>query len=260
MTIIRYHSTTRSFRHLPLLFMALALTLFTGCSDNPVADDHDDISIDDLEVSMSVVEGHVHTLSPATFQLEVTDHHGERVTDFEEITINRRLVGDDTWRDIEVLPTATGFEGTYTFSSSGEYELRVSGMMHGMTESQVMHEAAEHLHVGRAHEEVGSFRVEYESYPGHIHEGQTSSLTFYVLQDNPQGGDRIPVAGLTSEIHCSDPDGTEESHSAIEVEPGVFAADHLFAGAGEAHAEFHFTDAAGSPQSVDFHFDVAHGH
>lgn len=244
---------------LPLLTIVLSVLVFAACSENPVSEDDHELEIGDLEASLTVVEDHVHTLSPATFQVDVLDHHGDMVTDLEQVTVQRRLAGDETWRDIELTLAGNRFEGTYTFASSGEYDLRVAGMLHGMMEPEVMMQHDEPLQVGRAHVEAAGYRIEFENYPGHLHTGDTAALQFFVLEEDAQGTWQ-PVSGIASEIHCGDPDGSTEVHTPVEVEPGVYEAQHTFDVAGDAHPEFHFTDHGGTSADVDFHISIAHGH
>ncbi len=142
------------------------------------------------------------------------------------------------------------------FFTSGEYEIRVMGMHHGHDHSEVLYQMAEHLHVGRAHADVGGFRVEFEAFPGHAHEGETSTMRFWIMDDIDA---RPAVGGLAAEIHCTDPSGTEESHGAMESSTGVYEADHTFQEAGEAHIAVHFPGGAGQLEA-DFHFPVSHGH
>lgn len=40
----------------------------------------------------------------------------------------------------------------------------------------------DHMEVGRAHQEVGGFRVEFETFPGRLHEGTEATVRFWVME------------------------------------------------------------------------------
>lgn len=244
-----------TYRH--YILSLAAIFLLVACSDNPVSEEEHD---DELSVVVTLSSEHVHTLSELTFTVAVTDHHNAPVTDFEVLQVERLSEGSDTWRAIELTRAGDVFEGTYTFNSSGDYELRVAGQRVGHTEVEVLHMMAEPLHVVRAHMEAGLYRVEYENFPGHIHEGDMATLKFWVMEaEQDAAGNRPPVTGLTAEIECTDGAG-KESHPATEPEAGVYQAEHTFTLAGEAHFTIRFTGADGQPAEADFHLHVAHAH
>ncbi len=68
------------------------------------------------------------------------------------------------------------------------------------------------------------------------------------------------MAGLDGEIHCEEPNGTDEHHDATEIEAGVYEAMHTFTSEGDFHAEFEFMDHHGEMQKGDFHMHVAGSH
>lgn len=232
----------------------VAPLLVVACNDNPAGleDEHDD----ELTVALSLSSSHVHTLSEVQFTVSVMDHHGAAVTDFETIQVERRQEGSETWRAIELTQEGSAYKGMYTFMSSGDYDIRVAGMRHGHAAMETMHEMTEPLHVGRAHVEVGTFRVEFESFPGHVHEGNEATQRFWVFQAQADAsGVRPPVNGLAAEIECLDGTGVAELHAAAESSPGVYDALHLFSEAGTAQLEIRFQG-----QAAAFSFDVVHAH
>lgn len=235
---------------LTIFFLVAAI----GCSDNPAAHDDGD---EELSVEFLVSVEHIDTLEDITFTAVVTTHHGDPVTDLEEISMQYRQEGSVDWRDLVLTLSGTSYTGTLMFMSSGEYEVRVMGRHLGHDHMETLHELAEHMHVGRAHQDVGGFRVEYESMPGHIHSGDTATLRYWVMEDTAA---LQPITGLQAEIHCGDPSGTDESHSALEAEAGVYTAEHTFQADGEAHIALHFPGAGGAELEAEFHFPVAHGH
>lgn len=234
------------------------LLLLAACAENPVANDEHEDDVEDLEVTLTLSKEHVHTLSSIDFTVEVRDHHGDMVTDFEQVTVERRLKDASEWRAIELTRDGDTYHGSYTFMSSGAYELRVAGMLPGHDEMEVLHHRDAALEVVRAHTEVREYRIEFENFPGHVHEGDTAEIKFWVLEDD--GEHRHTVEGLAAEIHCEDANGATEEHIALENETGVYMAEHIFAEAGEAHLAIHFIDANGTPVEADFHLPVAPGH
>lgn len=240
-------------RLLPFLMLA-ALFIFAACAENPVAveDEHDEEEV--LTITLTLSDDDIHTLSDVTFSVTVLDQHGAAMMDFEALEVEQRLVGAEVWDAVEMHAEGSVFHGTNMFFTSGDYELRVSGMEPGHTDMEVLHEEHDPLHVGRAHAEIGDYRIEFETFPGHAHEGEATSVKFWVTKAEQS------VGGLTAEIHCEDPDGVEEEHEAHEEVAGVYHAEHTFGEAGEAHMAIHFAGDDGAEVEADFHMPVAHGH
>ncbi len=242
-------------RTLSLFLSIFLLVLAAGCSENPV--NHDDGEEEEVSVAFQVSAEHVDTLEDITFTAAVTTHHGDPVTDFEEVSMRYRHEDSTDWRDLVLTLSGTNYTGTMMFLSSGDYEVRVVGRHPGHEHMETLHELADHMHVGRAHEVMGGFRVEYESIPGDIREGDTALIRYWVMQDTVE---LTPVTGLQAEIHCEDSSGMQESHTASESEAGVYSVSHTFQNGGEAHAEFHFPGPGGAEFMAEFHFPVAHAH
>lgn len=244
----------------PLLtnLLIMVFILFTGCKDNPV-EVHED---ETLVATLTISDDHIHTLSEITYTVEVRDHHGDLVTDLETVEVQRKAHEATEWRGTALTLQNNAYVGTYTFVSSGEYEIRVAGIPHGKTEMEVMYEMPEHLEVNRTHEVVATYRIEYENFPGHIHEGDTASVKFWVMESERNiDGIRPPVSGLAMHVHCDNADGTNEHHdTAIEESPGVYTIDHIFTGTGQATLGMHFTAPNTTEIAADFHVHVAHGH
>lgn len=235
--------------------MLLIPLLLLACDDNPTAPS------EELTVELTMSPDHVHILqSVVTFTVEVRDSRGRLFTDFEAVQVERRQSGSDTWRGIELALQGDVYEGTYTFSSSGEYELRVTGVRAGEAEARVLYTAAEMLHVARAHAEVGGLRVEFETFPGHIHEGDNAALRFWVMEPDRVDGERPPIIGLAGQIHCVEAGGAEDLMTTVEIEPGVYEAEHLFASAGGSHVGLHFVAPDNSTAEAAFDVEVVHGH
>ena len=235
--------------------IALLPLLLLACDDNPTGPRG-------LTVDLTLSPDHVHILqSVVTFTVEVRDARGRLVSDFDALQVERRQSGSDTWRGVELTLQSGVYKGTYTFASSGEYELRVTGARPGETEARVLYTVPEMLHVARAHAEAGGLRVEFEAFPGHIHEGNSAALRFWVMEvDRNSEGVRPPITGLTGEIHCVESGGVEDLMALTEIEAGVYEAEHLFANAGEAHVGLHFTAPDNSAAEAAYEVDIAHAH
>ncbi len=216
-----------------------------------------------LTAELNISTGHIHTLSEITYTVLVKNQHGVIVTDMETVEVQRKAHGETDWSGTELTLSGEIYTGTYTFNSSGEYDVRVAGIRHGGSEMEVMHEMDDHMHVGRTHEVVGNYRIEYEHFPGHVHEGENATVKFWVYDNEEDAdGNRPPATGLLDvHIHCSNPDGTTEHHTEVTVESeGVYVDEHTFSGAGKARMGIHFTAPDNSEIEAEFHLHVAHGH
>lgn len=239
------------------------LVIASACSDDPLptgseeGHGHEESeATTDLSVDFTVSPDHVHILSEVTFTVTVTDHHGEAVTSFEVLRVERRQEGADEWHETELQLDGQSYVGTHTFASSGDYEIRVAGRRPEDAEAVVLYERSEHLHAARAHADAGGYSVEFESFPGHVHEGESATLRFWVSEDDGS----TPVTGLTPEVHVVEADDSEGSHGATESDPGVYEAAHGFVSAGDATVGLHFTGSDGSPAEAEFTLPVAHAH
>jgi hypothetical protein len=236
--------------------------LLAGCESNPVVptDEHEDATAD-LSVDLTLSSSHVHILSELTFTVVVTDHHGDRVTDFDTLRVERRDVDTETWRAIDLTLGGTSYVGTYTFTSSGDYEIRVVGRRPHDTAMVHMHTMAELLQAVPAHAEAGGYRVEFETFPGHLHQHNTATARFWVMEvERDAQGVRPPITGLTAEIHCLEADGSTETHQASETSSGVYEADHTFDSVGDFVFELHFTGSDNNPAEVPFTVNVVPAH
>lgn len=239
---------------------ALAALALTACDANPPlgpADGHDGAF--DVQVTRDVE--HVHTLGHGvTFTVAVTDHDGNPVTDFEAIQLQRRLQGDDAWSEIALEQDGDVFRGVYVFATSGEYDLRVMAQEHGAESMAMIHEVHDPLQVGRAHADLGPWRVEFESSPGHVHEGEEAALRFWITEEH-EDGESHPVEGLAAQVHVrNEATGQEVLVEAEEHEAGVYEIHHHFEEAGEIHGGLHADTPSGEAGEAAFHFEVAHGH
>ena len=241
------------------LWGATLLAVLTACTSNPTQPVHDDEG-ETLDVTLSISSEHVATLTEANVSVEVKDHDGVAMMDFEAVVFEYRLEGTTEWTGTPMTASGTAFAAPVTFFTSGEYELRVSGQPHGGVMG-VMYDRHDHLEVERAHAEVANMRVEFETFPGDLHEGAEGALRFWVLEkDADVNGVRHPIAGLTAAIHCEEEAGFSEEHMAHEEEPGVYEAHHTFVEAGGFHVGIHLTDSSGNPFEVEFNTHVSHAH
>lgn len=234
-----------------------------ACVSNPTApaqEEHEEATAD-LVVELTLSSAHVHILSDLTYTVSVTDHEGNPVTDFDTLRVERRAADSDIWRGTDLELHGTSYTGTYTFMSSGEYAIRVSGRRDHDASMVAMHSMPEMLHTARAHAEAGGYRIEFETFPGHLHENDTGTVKFWVMeQERNADGIRPAIADLVAEIHCLASDGSQEAHVAAELEPGVYQADHTFVTPGDFVGQLHFTGSDGLDAEAGFTTQVAHGH
>lgn len=244
-----------SVHHLRLAAL-IGVFALAACEPNPPlgpAEGHDD----ELSVELTLSESHIHILTPITFTVAVTDHHGEPVVDFETLKVERLAEGSDTWRGTELTRNGAVYEGEYTFASTGEYRLRVVGKRPDDAEEEVLHEMAEAIHTARAHAEAGGLRVEFESFPGHLHEGEEAAMKFWIMEpERNEAGERAPISGLQATIVCND----LEEHAAVEESDGIYVAEHHFDEAGDFVARIRFAGRDGAEAVADFTTHVAHAH
>lgn len=242
------------------LVSAVALVV-SGCGENP-QEPRPGLTPDELSVTLAVEPDHVHILqTEATFRVTVKTPEGEAVADFETLEVERRLVSGEEWHGTGAHLHGSEYEAHHVFTTSGEYRLRVRAEHPDWEEPHVIHEADEPLEVGRAHAEDGGYRVEFESFPGHVHAGDTATLRFWVKEQEEDGsGSRPPVDGLSPQIHVTEADGHSEEHSAGETEAGVYEADRTFDHAGDATIGLHFTGSDGNPAEAEFQLPIAEAH
>lgn len=243
----------------------LVPAVLAGCLENPTApaddDDHGHPG-EEVTVQLTVSPDHIHIWqTEATFTVTATDQDGHAVTDFDTLQVERKVHGSDTWRAIELTREDDAYVGTYVFAESGDYDFRVAGMRPGDHDMTVLHEMSDHMQVARAHAEAAGYRVEFETDPGHIHEGDQGVAQFWVMEDEADAdGNRAPITGLDATIHCLEAGGVDERHTAVEIEPGLYQAEHHFQEAGGMHAGLHFTAPDGTDVEAAIDINVAHGH
>lgn len=242
------------------LFVAVFLA---ACSSNPtvpIEEEHEDATAD-LTVDLQLSSNHVHILSELTYTVSVTNHHGEFVTDFDTLRVERRAAGSDTWRGTDLELQGTSYAGTYTFTSSGDYEIRVVGRRDHDAAMVQMYSMSEMLSAARAHAEAGGYRIEFESFPGHLHQHNEATMKFWVMETERNAeGVRPAITGLSTELHCLEADGSTESHAAAELTPGVYEAAHTFESVGDFVAALHFTGTDGLEAEAEFTTHVVPGH
>lgn len=240
-------------------WLALALTgpLASACTANPVFPDH----ADELVAEVVFSAEHLVTLTEFTVSVHVEDDHGEHVTAMAEVRAEFRYHDTETWRAETLTLAGEEFTGTHMFMTSGEYDFRVIGIQLGEVEELVLYKAAEHMEVERIHQEVGDFIVEFETFPGHVHEGGEAAARFWIMEaEADDDGHHHMIEGLQAEIHVTDANGAAMEHEAHEDEPGTYEAHHTFLEAGEAHFEIHFEAVGGAEHHAEFRVPVSHEH
>lgn len=242
-------------RRIPRALPLMAAFSFAACSDNPT---FPDVS-DDLHAELEFGVTELVTLTEVEVEVRLHSDAAGTVTDVAMVAVEMRREGDADWRATELTLHDDHFSGLKTFFSSGEYEARVVAQLHGSAETVVLYQTTEHLHVDRIHREVGAFRVEFETYPGHLHEGDTAEIAFWILEAGGDGHGHA-VGGMSPDIVCMDPSGATEEHMAHEHEPGEYGTQHTLLEAGTAQFELHFTDGAGADLHAEFVVPVSHAH
>lgn len=148
--------------------------------------------------------GHLHAFqTTVTFTVAVTDPDDNPVTDFDVLQVERRLVGGTTFSVMEATLIGDFYVVDHVFEQSGEYDIRVTGLRPADASLAVLYEQPTPLEVVKAHEDVGGYKVQFEPDPGHIHEGNTSTIQFWILDD----ADDSPITGLTPQIFVVEPVG-----------------------------------------------------
>lgn len=234
----------------------LGLLLLPACSDDPTRPP-DTFSTDELVTELAVTPDHVHVYeSLVTFSVSVVDPNGDPVTDFELLQVERRLTGNANWSLMEASLNGNLYVVTHTFEASGEYEIRVTGLRSSDSELVVLYEAAEPLHAVRPHAEAGGYRLELEPDPGHIHEGDTSTVRFWIQDEESRAG----IPGLAPMIWVEEADGSLMEYQAQEGADGLYFADHTFTSAGPTDLGIRFVgiDQLGAEWSLEIEVHEAH--
>lgn len=242
-----------SLRTVPVSIVAAAAVLLSlwGCGDSPTQTRVFDAGT----VSVSVAPSEVQTLSETTFHASMMDDAGGMLMGLQMMEMEYRLEGTDTWMPVEMFPDADGYYGTCIFTSSGDYDLRAMGMMHGSHHMDEMARMGDPLHVWRAHRDAGGYRVEFESFPGRVQEGTTPILRFWVFEPG-QGGTAAPVAGLAPTVQVTEPPAAPVAANATETQPGVYEIEHAFSHAGMAEVGLRFRGSGGSDAEAVFMMPV----
>lgn len=244
--------------------IALVFAAF-GCADE-LAAPGDPGHEEELAFTLTVGTDDIHTLSEVALTLRVTNDHGDAMTEFDDMEVQYRMEGSTQWdAGVAMMLQGTEFMGTHTFVTSGEYEFRIMGVPHHGDghghAAEELHHMVEHFHVERASVEVGGYRVEYESFPGHVHEGLTPILKFWVMETNSDAsGNRPPIVGLNANIRCTESDGTVHNEPAVEAASGAYEGPHTIQSAGDTRLALLFTGSDSNPAEAEFEIHVDHEH
>lgn len=232
-------------------------TLLVGCESNPTFPD----LADDLHAELEFSVQHLSTLTDIEVEVRVHSDAAGTFTDFDMIAVEFRQDGDTNWRATELELHQDHFSGAKMFFSSGDYEARVVAQATGSQETLILYQSPDHLHVERIHQEVGDYIVEFETFPGHMHEGDQVEVSFWVLEASTDGhGHGHAVGSLSPDIVCTDNAGVTEEHAAHEHQAGEYGAEHIVTEAGSITFELHFTDGMGMDHHAQFTAPVSHAH
>lgn len=213
-------------RHVRALAVAL-LALTAACAEDPI--EPEGFATDELTTDLAITPDHVHIYETlVTFTVSVVDPDGAPVTDFEVVQVERRAVGGATWSVMEAALDGDFYVVDHTFEASGMYDIRVTGLRESDTDLVVLYEAPAPLEAVRVHEDVGGYHVELEPDPGHIHEGDSSDIRYWIVDEDTEVG----ITGLTPTIWVEESDGTTSEYAAAEGADGLYHASHAFSMAG----------------------------
>jgi hypothetical protein len=218
----------------------VALLVLAGCESSTGPDGY---ATEDLVVDLAVTPHHFHIWETmGVFTVSVVDPEENPVTNFEEIRVERRREGAANWGSIALEHDGGGiYVGEYVFESSGDYELRVTGMRPSDDELKVMLEVEELLEVVRAHSSAGGYRVDFEAVPGHIHAGDASTLNFWFA--DTEAAHAPPAAqttGLAPTVLIG-VNGSQGTYTAAEPEAGHYTATHTFTTIGTVPVTIRYT-------------------
>ncbi|HSH74089.1 MAG TPA: hypothetical protein VLA09_00180 [Longimicrobiales bacterium] len=240
----------RSWALAPFLVLAV-----TACSDSTT--EPRGYTTDELTTELAISPDHVHAFeNEVTFTVSVVDPDGAAVTDFDVVQVERRLSGAANWSTMEATLQGDFYVVTHVFEASGEYDIRVTGLRPSDTQLVVLYEQATPLHAVRAHAEVGGYRVEGEPDPGHIHEGNTANVRFWILDDVTRDG----ITGLTPSISVVHSVAGTTQYAASEGAGGLYEATHTFTeiGATSLTIEFIGTDQQTHEWTLEVEVHAAH--
>ncbi|MGE0158365.1 MAG: hypothetical protein AB7T31_03070 [Gemmatimonadales bacterium] len=237
-----------------LAVIGLLSVAAAACEDDPT---NVGFTTDELTADLAITPDHVHAFETmVTFTVAVTDPNGDPVTDFDVLQVERRKAPATTFSVMEATLAGDFYVVDHIFEGSGDYDIRVTGLRPGDADLVVLHEEATQLHTVRPHAEEGGRRIELEPNPGHIHEGDTSDVQFWLLDPTT----RVGITGLTPTIFLDEPTGGVTEYAATEGADGLYHASHMFTEAGATAFGIRFmgTDAVEHEWSLDI--EVHHAH
>lgn len=204
---------------------ALFATLLTiaGCGDDPVGPDG--FETDELTTELAITPDHVHVYETlVTFSVSVVDPDGAPVTDFDLLQVERRSNGATSWSGMEAGLQGNLYSAQSRFEASGEHQIRVTGLRPSDDELVVLYEQPSMLHAIRPHADVGGYHITLEPDPGHIHEGDTSDVRFWLVDEETSE----PITGLTPTIWIEESDRGVSEYDGVEGAEGLYHASHDF--------------------------------
>jgi hypothetical protein len=231
-----------------------ALLVAAACEDGTGPNE---FTTEDLIAELAITPDHVHAFeTTVTFTVAVEDPDGNPVTDFDVLQVERRLEGAANFSVMETTLAGDFYSVEYTFERSGLNDIRVTGMRPGDASLVVLHEEPNQLEVVRPHGHAGGRNVELEPNPGHIHEGDTSDVQFWILDATTDAG----ITGLTPTIFIDHAVAGHTEMAAAEGTGGLYHASHVFAEPGETTLGIRFTGTDGNQHEWSLPIEVHHAH
>jgi len=236
------------------LLLAAAVWM-AGCDNDPVA--LDGFSTEELTTELAITPDHVHVYETlVTFTVSVVDPDGGAVTDFDLLQVERRIAGTTTWSILEATRQGGFYAAEQRFEASGEYEIRVMGLRPSDDELVLLYEQPTLLNAVRPHADVDGYHLTLEPDPGHIHEGDTSDIRFWILDKDSEE----PVSGLTATVWVEESDGTVSEYDGDEGADGLYHASHSFSQAGATVLGVRFVGADQQEHEWSLEMEVHEAH
>lgn len=200
------------------------------------------------------------------FQIDATE-----LETFEEIEVEVMLMEGgspmdmrEVWLEIEseaggevsrvaMHPEGDVFSAHVTFYEPGGYHLHVRGTL--KLHHLEFEMGDQEIEVGRRHEVIGPYWVEFAASPAPVEEGDSGHLHLFTYQLNQDGTPGAAVGGLTLAVEVHDPAGVETTLGLIEEDVGEYEGAYDFGEAG--HYEVHVSiDVDGAVSSGEFELPV----
>ena len=219
-----------------------------GCEggDNPTA-------LSDLNPN---VQFRIDATELETFEeidVEVMLMEGGSPMDMREVWLEIESEAGGEVSRVAMEPEGDVFSAHVTFYEPGGHHLHVMGTprLHHLEFEM----GDQEIEVGRRHEAIGPYWVEFAASPAPVEEGDAGHLRLFAYQLNADGTPGAAVGGLTLAVEVHDPTGVETTLVMVEEDLGEYEGARDFGEAG--HYEVHVSiDVGGAMLSGEFELPV----